>query len=216
MGAVEALSHLGDLSAEQWVTIGAECAADLLFSFGVGKVIGYLKEIDAISKAYSNLTGIANELRAGVDAVLAERPILVTAEGIAIQAPKAAEELLLLESNIQKGGSAVKEVIKDSGKLIKAELSAEQIYGCSCKAMAKEFFKDGYCEVNGFKFTEYYYKKLWEKGRKASTLAAQAILDNAKTIVPDAEKLGFFKYIADGWEMVYNPVTREIHHIQQL
>lgn len=56
-----------------------------------------------------------------MDAAFAERPILITAEGIAIQAPKAAEELALLQSNIQKTGGAVKETIKDTKQLLKHE-----------------------------------------------------------------------------------------------
>jgi hypothetical protein len=75
--------------------------------------------------------------------------------------------------------------------------------------------KDGYYEVNGFKFTEYYYNRLWNNGRKAPSLTAKIILDNAKIIMPD-EKPGFFRYEIEGCEMIYNPSTKEIWHLQQI
>ncbi len=34
--------------------------------------------------------------------------------------------------------------------------------------------------------------------------------------VPDAIKPGFFRYEFGGWEMVYNPVTKEIWHLQPI
>src|SRR5690606_30690015 len=75
--------------------------------------------------------------------------------------------------------------------------------------------KNGYYEVNGFKFTEYYYNYLWNKGRKAPSLIAKAILENATTIIPDPKQIpGFFKYFAENWEMIYNPTTKIVAHIQ--
>jgi hypothetical protein len=47
--------------------------------------------------------------------------------------------------------------------------------------------KDGYYEVNGFKFTEYYYKKLWEEGRKAPSLVAQRILEKPDSVSSDSK-----------------------------
>lgn len=79
----------------------------------------------------------------------------------------------------------------------------------------KAILKDGYYEVNGFKFSKYYYEKLWETGRGAPTLAAQEILKRAKNILPDS-KSGFMRYEVDGWEMVYNPSTKEIWHLLQI
>ena len=77
--------------------------------------------------------------------------------------------------------------------------------------------KNGYYEVNGFKFTEYYYNRLWTNGRKAPSLIAKSILENAITIIPDPKKIpGFFKYLADGWEMIYNPTTKIVSHLQPL
>jgi hypothetical protein len=77
--------------------------------------------------------------------------------------------------------------------------------------------KDGYYEVNGLKFTQYYYNRLWNGGRKAPSLIAQAILDNAAEILPDPKGCdGFYKYVSDGWYMIYNPTTKIVSHLEPL
>jgi filamentous hemagglutinin len=77
--------------------------------------------------------------------------------------------------------------------------------------------KNGYYEVNGFKFSEYYFNKLWSTGRGAPSLVAKEVLEGgAKTAVPDAIKAGFNKYVYGGWEMVYNPATKEVWHLQPI
>ncbi len=58
--------------------------------------------------------------------------------------------------------------------------------------------KNGYYEVNGFKFSEYYYIKLWNNGRKAPSLTAKIILEEGRLIGPDS-KLGFFRYQTHDW-----------------
>jgi hypothetical protein len=82
---------------------------------------------------------------------------------------------------------------------------------------SKAILKNGYYEVNGFKFSEYYYNKLWSTGRGAPSLVANEVLQGgAKTAVPDALKAGFNKYIHGGWEMIYNPATKEVWHLQPI
>ena len=76
--------------------------------------------------------------------------------------------------------------------------------------------KNGYYEVNGLKFSEYYYNKLWSTGRGAPSLAANEILASGAKGVPDAVKAGFFRYEAGGWEMVFNPSTKEVWHLQPI
>jgi hypothetical protein len=34
--------------------------------------------------------------------------------------------------------------------------------------------------------------------------------------VPDAIKAGFNKYTYGGWEMIYNPETKEVWHLQPI
>ncbi len=74
--------------------------------------------------------------------------------------------------------------------------------------------KDGYYEVNGFKFTEYYYDRLWSNGRNCPGFRAESILKGATTIVPDPQGYeGFFKYICNDWEMIFNPTTKIVSHL---
>ncbi len=107
---------------------------------------------------------------------------------------------------------AANEINKHKNKLATATDTTSTIVHQGSEAI----LKNGYYEVNGFKFTERYYNYLWKSGRKAPSLAAKAVLENAKTITPDIEKTGFFKYLANGWEMVYNPITKEIWHLQPI
>jgi len=46
-------------------------------------------------------------------------------------------------------------------------------------------------------------------------LIAKEILAGHPTIAPDYVP-GFFRYETKDWEMVYNPITKEIWHIQPL
>jgi hypothetical protein len=75
---------------------------------------------------------------------------------------------------------------------------------------------DGYYEAHGFRFSQYYYEKLWATGRGAPSLTDREILQNATNVVADPQKAGFFRYTHGGWEMVYNPTTREVWHLQPL
>jgi len=76
--------------------------------------------------------------------------------------------------------------------------------------------KNGFYEVNGFKFGEIYYNRLWNEGRKAPSLIAKEILERANRVVPDKDISGFYKYYFSRWEMVYNPTTKEVYHLQPI
>jgi hypothetical protein len=77
--------------------------------------------------------------------------------------------------------------------------------------------KNGYYEVNGFKFSEYYYSRLWATGRKAPSLIAREVLQGgASKAIPDVIKPGFNRYEFGGWEMIYNPSTKEVWHLQPI
>jgi hypothetical protein len=57
---------------------------------------------------------------------------------------------------------------------------------------SKAILKNGYYEVNGLKFSKYYYNKLWSTRRGAPSLVAKEILKaGVKHTVPDALKPGF-------------------------
>lgn len=68
-------------------------------------------------------------------------------------------------------------------------------------------------ENSPFKFSQYYYNKLWNTGRGAPFLQAEEILATATRVVPDARKPGFYKYTNGHAEMVYNPQTKEVWHM---
>ena len=102
-------------------------------------------------------------------------------------------------------------VIKGAGK---ARMAGK--FGDAAEFAAKAAQRGGYIEVNGLKFSEYYYNKLWSTGRGAPSLIAKEILDSGVKGVPDACKLGFFRYEAYGWEMVFNPTTKEVWHLQPI
>lgn len=87
--------------------------------------------------------------------------------------------------------------------------------GCGINQTSHAILKNGYYEVNGFRFSEYYYNRLWNTGRKAPSLIVQSILENATSITADAHA-GCFMYKTAEWEMIYNPSTHTIHHLKPL
>ncbi|MGQ0595705.1 two-partner secretion domain-containing protein [Aquabacterium sp.] len=76
---------------------------------------------------------------------------------------------------------------------------------------------DGYYQVEGsaFKFSKYYYEKLWSTGRGAPFVQAEEVLKTATSVQPDRMP-GFYKYVNGNMEMVYNPATKEVWHLQPL
>ena len=76
--------------------------------------------------------------------------------------------------------------------------------------------KDGFYEAGGMRISQGYYNRLWREGRPAPFLVTREILKSGVKGVPDAIKPGFFRYECGGWELVYNPVTKEIWHLQPL
>jgi len=106
-------------------------------------------------------------------------------------------------------------VAREGGVVCAVEKSVEGIIKRGVNETCKAILKDGYYEVNGFKFSEYYYNKLWSTGRGAPSLVAKEVLEHGvSTAVSDAIKQGFYKYTYGDWEMVYNPVTKEVWHLQ--
>ena len=72
-------------------------------------------------------------------------------------------------------------------------------------------------EVNGSKFSTYYYNKLWSTGRGGASLVAKEVFEGgANTAVPAMTKKGFYDYNYGGWNMIYNPTTKEVWHIQPI
>jgi hypothetical protein len=59
-------------------------------------------------------------------------------------------------------------VVKGAGK---ARMAGK--FGDAAEFAAKAAQRGGYFEVNGLKFSEYYYNKLWSTGRGAPSLVAK-------------------------------------------
>jgi RHS repeat-associated protein len=74
---------------------------------------------------------------------------------------------------------------------------------------------DGFVDAAGsaFRFRPQYYDRLWQTGRPAPFLAAQEVLETATSVAPDVMP-GFYRYSNGAAEMVYNPTTREVWHLQ--
>jgi hypothetical protein len=68
----------------------------------------------------------------------------------------------------------------------------------------------------GFVFSQRYHQRLYDTGRKAPGLISREVYAGAKGIgVPD-ELPGFFRYEYGGWEMIHNPATGEVWHLQPI
>jgi RHS repeat-associated protein len=76
---------------------------------------------------------------------------------------------------------------------------------------------NGYYQAEGsaFKFSEYYYNKLWSIGRGAPFLQADEVLSTAKSVTPDRMP-GFNRYTNGTMEMIYNPKSQEVWHLQPI
>ncbi|WP_245490234.1 hypothetical protein [Rhizobium leguminosarum] len=72
--------------------------------------------------------------------------------------------------------------------------------------------------ADGFKFSKAYYERLWSTGgRPAPFLQARAVLDSNPKISADPRGApGYFRYEGAGLEMIYNPTTGQVGHIQPL
>ncbi len=76
---------------------------------------------------------------------------------------------------------------------------------------------DGFVQAEGsiVKFSVYYYNRLWATGRGAPFLQAEEVLQTA-TNITQHRLPGFYRYTNDKLEMVFNPTTGEVWHLQPL
>ncbi|HRN77904.1 MAG TPA: EndoU domain-containing protein [Candidatus Dependentiae bacterium] len=88
---IDALSpeNLAQLTAEQWVDLAAQCAADITFGMGLGKTIKYLKNIDAVARTQRQAARIAQRFKDTIEKGLKRLehgiPIGITPEGIPLK-----------------------------------------------------------------------------------------------------------------------------------
>lgn len=185
---------------------------------------GDLSEQDYRDQVAGNLWGVYLSGRSIVTTPraatsLASRSIpvfatIVTAEGVVAVAQVGSRSLSpALAGAFAGAGTGGLIVLMAAGNIPDGELPKSN---APVNAGTTAIFKNGFYEVNGFKFSKKYYEKLWSTGRKAPSLVVREVLDSAGAGVPDAKKPGFFKYVANGWELVYNPVTKEVWHLQPI
>ena len=75
----------------------------------------------------------------------------------------------------------------------------------------------GFYSVDGMKISQSYYDRLWYQGRSAPFLQAKEILNSNPKVTSDPRGApGYFKYESNGLEMIYNPTTGQIGHIQPI
>jgi len=91
-------------------------------------------------------------------------------------------------------------------------ISASMSNGGRLISFANGFWK---AESSQFKFSAYYYEKLWSTGRGAPFLQAEEVLKTATKVTVDS-KPGFYRYANGFMEMVYNPTTGEVWHLQPI
>ncbi|MFB2566920.1 hemagglutinin repeat-containing protein [Rhizobium sp. IMFF44] len=78
-------------------------------------------------------------------------------------------------------------------------------------------FDGQFYSADGIKFSKSYYEYLYKNGRPAPFLQARAVLDSNPKIMPDPQgALGYFRYEGAGLEMIYNPTTGQVGHIQPI
>ncbi|MEJ5082331.1 hypothetical protein [Ochrobactrum sp. MYb379] len=78
-------------------------------------------------------------------------------------------------------------------------------------------FDGKYYSADGFKFSDRYYTYLYNNGRPAPFLQAREIMNSNPVVTPDPQgAAGFFRYEGAGLEMIYNPSTKQVVHIQPI
>ncbi|WP_141735241.1 hypothetical protein [Oligoflexus tunisiensis] len=132
------------------------------------------------------------------------------------------------------GGTAIKNIAKAGAKAASVGSFSKLLKGAkriimkpmleggqtgAIRIASSIFVKNGYVQTASakypFKFTEYYFKKLSETGRKSPFLTARDVLESGRKMGAD-RKPGFFRYETEYWEMIYNPATREVWHLQPI
>ncbi|CAI1822598.1 Hemolysin precursor [Serratia proteamaculans] len=76
-------------------------------------------------------------------------------------------------------------------------------------------FDGKFYSADNFKFSKEYYERLWGQGRPAPFLQAREVMNSKPKVVADPRGApGYFKYEGAGLEMIYNPSTKQVGHIQ--
>ncbi len=116
------------------------------------------------------------------------------------------ERFNLISADVARGGAIALTIAGPIGG---------RFAGARVNPTSTALLRNGYYEVNGLKFSDYYYNRLWSTGRPGPSLVANEILQGSKPLGPNS-KPGFYNYEFGGVEMIYNPSTREVWHLQPI
>ena len=72
---------------------------------------------------------------------------------------------------------------------------------------------DGFYLVDGLKISDSYYERLWKEGRSIPTSEGGLRQQSCDLPVPRGAP-GYFRYEGAGLEVIYDPITGQIGHIQ--
>ena len=118
---------------------------------------------------------------------------------------------------IDSGGGALSGMASAASGLFRpsvAEIAAAAKATVDGKPIA---FDGAFCSVDGIKFSKSYYECLWSERRPAPFLHAKEVFNSNPKVVPDPRGApGYFKYEGGGLEMIYNPTTGQVGHIQPI
>jgi RHS repeat-associated protein len=110
-----------------------------------------------------------------------------------------------------------KQFIKQGAKQAAPRMIARQVVPKTLQQSATKYVVNGREMVrsNGYTMTNYYHSKLLATGRSDFAKKSTDILNSPLSYAGRDPKgyPGFNRYIHDGWELVYNPFTKEISHL---
>ncbi|HGM7050141.1 DUF637 domain-containing protein [Serratia marcescens] len=117
--------------------------------------------------------------------------------------------------NASKFSGLSKEAVKGAAILLS---TAGVVLEASRGGRSKPIVFDGkFYSADDFKFSKEYYERLWGQGRPAPFLQAREIMNSKPKVVADPRGApGYFKYEGAGLEMIYNPSTKQVGHIQPM
>jgi len=219
---IDALSpeNLAQLSAEQWVDLAAQFAADVTFGMGLGKTIKYLKNIDAIAKTQRQAARIAQRFKNAIDNGLAKVPLLITPEGIPLRVPFA--QLEHFDTTAKDFFYNTKELLKSKKETIKSALQIKPLdYGHSAiqYQKLKELLRiEEFTSV--IKCTKHGLERILERGFTPEEVLSLVTKPDYVRIQSDGAK-AFIKKVAENKHlfMVYNEakmsVVTAIRHISK-
>lgn len=187
-----------NITTEDVTRVGTKAVVDMMLLHGITKAVSAI--------AQESLPAFVSCMRKGGESA----EVTITAEGVPV---RCTEEVASLMNNIEKAGAEVAIEAVEAGLIQQSFDEVNHIIKDNISGALKET----YYEVNGFKFTQFYYDKLWNNGRRCPGFRAESVLRGATTIVQDPRGYeGFFKYIHNEWEMIFNPSTKVVAHLSPI